>query len=83
MSKKEIQKNITPTVFEEKEVRRVWENEQWYFAVVDIIAILTQSVNPCAYWRKLKERLLQEGGNETVTKCHALKMLVEDGKMRK
>ena len=64
-------------------MRRVWENEQWYFAVVDIIAILTQSVNPGAYWRKLKERLLKEGGNETVTKCHALKMLAEDGKMRK
>jgi hypothetical protein len=54
----------------------------WYFAVSDIIAVLTKSTDPVAYWRKLKERLLKEGGNETVTKCHALKMMAPDGKMR-
>ena len=48
----------------------------------DIIAVLTKSVDPVAYWRKLKERLLKEGGNETVTKCHGLKMITPDGKMR-
>ncbi|MEK7159465.1 MAG: BRO family protein, partial [Patescibacteria group bacterium] len=58
------------------------EKELWYFSVSDVIAILTNSVDPVAYWRKLKERLLREGGNEAVTKCHALKMLAQDGKMR-
>ena len=55
--------------------------EKWYFSIVDVIAILTESVNPAAYWRKLKERLKKEG-NETVTNCHGLKMLATDGKMR-
>ena len=49
---------------------------------MDATAVLTQSVNPAAYWRKLKERLLKEGGNETVTKCHALKMVAPEGKRR-
>lgn len=71
-------------LFEGKQVRRVWdeEGELWYFSVSDIIAVLTGSVDPVVYWRKLKERLLKEGGNETVTKCHGLKMLAPDGKMR-
>ncbi len=79
---KKIQKNILPTVFEEKEVRRVWHNEQWYFAVVDVVAVLSGSTNPQVYWRVLKKRLIDEGSNETVTKCNALKMITEDGKMR-
>ena len=54
----------------------------WYFSVSDIVTVLTNSIDPLAYWRKLKERLLKEGGNETVTKCHALKMIAADGKMR-
>lgn len=71
-------------IFEGKQIRRHWDDkkELWYFAVSDVIAVLTNSVNPLAYWRKLKERLLKEGGNETVTKCHALKMMAVDGKMR-
>lgn len=71
-------------IFEGKQIRRHWDDkkELWYFAVSDVIAVLTNSVNPLAYWRKLKERLLKEGGNETVTKCHALKMMAADGKMR-
>lgn len=71
-------------IFEGKQVRRHWdaENELWFFAVNDVIGVLTNSINPEAYWRKLKERLLKEGGNETVTKCHGLKMLTPDGKMR-
>jgi len=70
-------------LFEEKKVRTHWDDEQekWYFSVQDVVAILSQSVNPQAYWRKLKERLLKEG-NETVTNCHGLKMLAADGKMR-
>lgn len=71
-------------IFEGSEIRRHWDEEKelWYFAVSDVIGVLTQSVDPVAYWRKLKQRLLQEGGNETVTKCHALKMMAPDGKMR-
>ncbi len=76
--------NKTIAIFDGKQIRRHWddENELWYFSVSDVIAILTKSVDPVAYWRKLKERLLKEGGNETVTKCHGLKMIAPDGKMR-
>ena len=70
-------------LFEEKKVRSHWdsENEKWYFSITDVVAILTNSVDAVAYWRKLKERLKKEG-NETVTNCHALKMLAPDNKMR-
>ena len=70
-------------VFEDKKIRTQWdaENEDWYFSVVDIVGVLTESVDPTAYWRKLKQRLKKEG-NETVTNCHALKMVAQDGKMR-
>ncbi len=70
-------------LFHKKQVRRHWDEakELWYFSVIDIIEILTESVNPQAYWRKLKERLKKEG-NETVTNCHGLKMKAQDGKMR-
>jgi methylphosphotriester-DNA--protein-cysteine methyltransferase len=70
-------------LFEEKQVRRAWNQaeEKWYFAIVDVIAILTGSVDPGAYWRKLKERLKKEG-NESVTNCHGLKMTAADGKQR-
>ncbi len=70
-------------LFNQKQVRRHWddEGEVWYFSVVDVVAILTDSINPQAYWRKLKERLRKEG-NETVTNCHGLKMRAADGKMR-
>lgn len=70
-------------LFESKKVRSEWsEKEQkWYFAIVDVIAVLTESVDAGSYWRKLKERLKKEG-NETVTNCHTLKMEAADGKMR-
>ncbi len=70
-------------VFNEKLVRTVWDTEQdkWYFSVVDVVAVLTDSVDPTGYWRKLKQRLKTEG-NETVTNCHGLKMEAPDGKMR-
>jgi hypothetical protein len=70
-------------IFEDKQVRTVWDDEQekWYISIIDVIAILTESVDPNAYWRKLKQRLKAEG-NETVTNCHGLKMLAPDGKMR-
>ena len=68
-------------VFQDKKIRRIWHNKQWYFSIVDIITVLTESIDPTAYWRKLKQRLKEEG-NETVTNCHALKMRAPDGKMR-
>ena len=70
-------------LFEERKVRTVWDDEAetWYFAIVDVVAILTKSADAAAYWRKLKQRLKAEG-NETVTNCHGLKMLAADGKMR-
>jgi hypothetical protein len=68
---------------EEKQVRRVWNeaDQKWYFAIVDVVRVLTDSVDAGAYWRKLKERLKQEG-NETVTSCHSFKMTDDDGKQR-
>ena len=70
-------------VFESSRIRTHWnaEEEEWYFSVVDIVAVLTDSKDPNAYWRKLKQRLRAEG-NETVTNCHGLKMRADDGKMR-
>ena len=70
-------------VFESKQIRTLWnaEEEEWYFSVVDVVAVLTDSKDPTAYWRKLKQRLKTEG-NETVTNCHGLKMQAADGKMR-
>ena len=61
--------------------RNLEEKEEWYFSVVDVVAVLTDSVDPAAYWRKLKQRLKAEG-NETVTNCHGLKMTAPDGKKR-
>ena len=70
-------------LFEEKKVRTVWDDEQekWYFSIVDVCDVLTESKDATAYWRKLKQRLKAEG-NETVTNCHALKLRAADGKMR-
>ena len=66
-------KESTIKLFQDKRVRVEWGNDQskWYFLIVDVIAVLTQSINPQAYWRKLKEGLKKEG-NETVTNCHGL-----------
>ena len=71
-------------LFEEKKVRAIWDDEaeKWYFSIVDVVAVLTESPNPQTYWRVLKKRLKDEG-NETVTNCNGLKMLAPDGKMRK
>ena len=71
------------SLFEEKQVRRAWDATEgrWLFAVVDVIAILTNSPNPQTYWRVMKKRLRDEG-NESVTNCNALKMTAADGKQR-
>ena len=70
-------------LFENQPIRTAWdeENEELYFSIVDVVQVLTDSTNPSAYWRKLKQRLKEEG-NETVTNCHSLKMTAADGKMR-
>lgn len=70
-------------LFENQKIRTAWdeEKEEWYFSVVDVIAVLTESIDPQSYWRKLKQRLKAEG-NETVTNCHSLKMTAADGKKR-
>lgn len=70
-------------IFENKKIRTVWDDktEEWYFSVIDVIAVLTDSDNPRKYWSVLKTRLKKEG-NETATNCSQLKMLAEDGKMR-
>ncbi len=70
-------------LFQSTQIRSVWNEEagEWFFSVVDVIGALTDSADKSAYWRKLKQRLKAEG-NETVTNCHRLKLLAEDGKMR-
>jgi hypothetical protein len=70
-------------LFEEKQIRTHWDadQEKWYISIVDVIMVLTNSIDAHAYWRKLKQRLKAEG-NETVTNCHSLKMQAADGKMR-
>jgi DNA-damage-inducible protein D len=70
-------------LFESKHIRSIWddENQRWLFAIVDVVAALSESQNPQVYWRVLKKRLLAEG-NESVTNCNALKMTASDGKQR-
>lgn len=70
-------------IFEGNQIRSVWDNdkEEWYFSVVDVVGTLTDSKDPGAYWRKLKQRLKEEG-SEVVTFCHGLKLKAADGKMR-
>jgi len=78
-----MNKKTSVKIFETKQVRSIWseDEEKWYFSIVDAVGVLSESVDPQAYWRKLKQRLKEEG-NESVTNCHALKMRAEDGKMR-
>lgn len=69
-------------LFEQKQVRTVWDDEQekWYFSIVDVVSVLTDSADGRKYWNKLKQRLKAEG-NETVTNCHQLKIRAIDGKI--
>ncbi len=75
--------NESLQLFQEKKIRTAWDDQQekWYFSVVDVIEVLTDSTNPQTYWRVLKKRLKDEG-NETVTNCNALKLVAPDGKKR-
>jgi len=70
-------------LFEDKKIRSHYdeENEKWFFSIVDVVSILTESIDGRKYWNKLKQRLKEEG-NETVTHCHQLKLRAEDGKQR-
>lgn len=76
-------KNLPLQLFEGKQIRYKWDNdkEEWYFSIVDVVAVLTDSVDAQSYWRKLKQRMKAEG-SQTVTNCHAFKMRAADGKMR-
>ena len=76
-------KDTAIKLFNDKQIRTHWDDEQekWFFSIVDVVGTLSESVAPQSYWRKLKQRLKEEG-NETVTNCHALKMTAADGKMR-
>ena len=77
------QLKVLNKTFENKKVRTVWNQdaEKYYISVVDIVSVLTESSDGRKYWNKLKQRLKEEG-NETVTNCHQLKLLANDGKMR-
>lgn len=83
VTKKERNINTSVKLFEDKRVRTAWneDEEEWYFSIVDVCTILTDSIDGRKYWNKLKQRLTEEG-NETVTNCHQLKMPAADGKMR-
>jgi len=70
-------------LFEDNKIRTFWDEneEEWYFSIIDVVGVLSESKNPSTYWRVLKKRLKQEG-NETVTNCNRLKMPAADGKIR-
>lgn len=78
-----LQENNKIQLYENQPIRTAWDedNEEWYFAIVDVIAVLTESPNPQTYWRVMKKRLKDEG-NESVTNCNGLKMKASDGKRR-
>lgn len=83
MSQTQNNSNESLQLFEDQAIRTAWDEdkEEWYFSIVDVIAILTESPNPQTYWRVLKKRLKDEG-NETVTNCNGLKLKAADGKRR-
>jgi len=80
---KENKLNMVTNLFEENEIRSIWDNEKgdYYFSVVDVIGALTESSDPSHYWRTLKSRMIREG-NQTVTNCDTFKFKAKDGKMR-
>jgi DNA-damage-inducible protein D len=84
MSKKIVQPDKPAShlvVFQERAIRRLWHDGAWWFSVVDVCGVLTDSPDAGAYWRKLKQRLVAEG-SEVVTFCHGLKLEAPDGKRR-
>ena len=82
MAEKEAQKGLI--VFEDKNIRRLWHDNQWFYSVIDVIAVLIEQEKfqtTRKYWNKLSQRLRDEG-SEVVTNCHRLKLPAEDGKLR-
>ena len=75
--------HLVNKIFNSETIRTIWDKEQekYFISVVDLVGVLSESKDKNAYWRKLKQRLKEEG-NETVTKCHALKLKAQDGKYR-
>jgi prophage antirepressor-like protein len=82
MVKGEKDKNKSIALFEQRQVRRAWHDDEWHFSVIDVVEVLTDSLDAGAYWRKLKQRLKEEG-SEVVTICHGLKLEAQDGKKYK
>jgi len=78
-----MENKIQIKIFKDYKIRSKWveKEEEWFFSIIDVISILTDSKNPKSYWSTLKQRLKKEG-NESVTNCDQLKMLSSDGKMR-
>lgn len=81
MSENDLTESKKLVLFENNRIRRQLYNGEWNYSIIDIVSILTESKNPNAYWRKLKQRLNSEG-NESVTNCHSLKLMSKDGKLR-
>ena len=79
MEENELKENKELVLFENSKIRRQMYNGEWNYSIVDVVSILTESKDPNAYWRKLKQRLISEG-NESVTNCHGLKLISKDGK---
>ena len=84
MSRRSMSQETYIQLFENAKIRVVWDDEQekYFFSVVDVIAVLTESVDGRKYWNKLKQRLNEEG-SQTVTNCHQLKLPAADGKSYK
>jgi DNA-damage-inducible protein D len=82
MPSKDTKPSTSIALFQEKTVRRVWYQDRWFFSVIDVIAILTDTENPRRYWSDLKRKLVAEGYNEVYEKIVQLKMEAPDGKMR-
>jgi len=84
MADKKLSKQKSLVLFEEAPIRRIWleKEEKWYFSVIDIIAVLTDSVNPRDYWYKMKTRVDNEEKFQLSTICRQLKLQSQDGKMR-
>jgi len=76
-----MDKNKALVVFQDKKIRRVWHNDEWFFSVIDVIDALIESSDSRNYWKVLKHRLISEG-SEVVTNCNQLKLPAEDGKLR-
>ncbi len=76
-----MEENQALVVFQDK-IRRIWHKDEWWFSVVDVVSVLTESSDGRNYWKVLKYRLIEEGSNETVTKCNQLKLVADDGKLR-